>query len=43
VSASIVGIILSVFSVLCAAVIYWGGFAEQKRGNDDSAAALTKH
>jgi hypothetical protein len=42
VSASTVGIILSVVSLVLAAIIFWGGFAEQKRGNDDSAAALTK-
>jgi hypothetical protein len=43
VSASVIGIILSVFSLAFAGLIYWGGFVEQKRGNDDSAAALTKN
>jgi hypothetical protein len=38
-----IGIILSVISLGIMAIIIWGAFAEQKRGNADSAAALTKH
>jgi cbb3-type cytochrome oxidase subunit 3 len=43
VSASTVGIILSVFSLAVAAAIIWGAFAEEKRGNADSASALNKN
>jgi hypothetical protein len=42
VSAQAVGIALSIFSLAFAAFIGWGAFFEQKRGNDDSAAALAK-
>jgi hypothetical protein len=31
VSAQTVGILLGIFSGIAAAVIYWGGFAEEKR------------
>jgi hypothetical protein len=42
VTASTVGIILAIFSVLCAAGIYWGGFQEEKRASRESAGAPRK-
>lgn len=42
VSAQTIGIILSIFSVLVSAGIYWGGFVEEKRAAADAEAALTK-
>jgi hypothetical protein len=42
VSASVIGIILSIASAVFAGFIFWGGFHEQNRGNVDSAAALNK-
>jgi hypothetical protein len=35
VSAQVVGIILSAFSIVMAVVIYMGGFSEEKRANVD--------
>ncbi len=35
VSAQVVGIILSLFSIVMAVVIYVGGFSEEKRANVD--------
>jgi hypothetical protein len=35
VSAQVVGIILSAFSIVMAIVIYVGGFSEEKRANVD--------
>jgi hypothetical protein len=35
VSAQVIGIILSVFSILMGIVIYVGGFSEEKRANVD--------
>jgi len=40
VSASTVGIILSIFSVAVSALIYWGGFQEEKRSIADSKSSL---
>jgi len=37
VSAEVAGILLGIFSVIMSVVIYWGGFAEQKRANADYA------
>jgi hypothetical protein len=42
VSAQTVGIILSIFSVLCSALIYWGGFKEEQRATADTEAARPK-
>jgi hypothetical protein len=33
VSAQTAGILLGIFSGIAAAIIYWGGFAEEKRAN----------
>jgi len=33
VSAQIAGILLGIFSLLMSALIFWGGFLEEKRAN----------
>ncbi len=38
-SAQVVGIILSVFAIVMAVVIYVGGFSEEKRANVDYSKA----
>jgi hypothetical protein len=42
VSAQTVGIILGIFSGIAAAVIYWGGFAEEKRASAMDQARISK-
>jgi hypothetical protein len=37
-----VGILLGVFSAIAAAVIYWGGFAEEKRANGLDQTRISK-
>ena len=37
-SAQMAGILLSVFSVLMSAFIFWGGFVEQNRSNREYRA-----
>jgi hypothetical protein len=42
VSAQVAGILLGVFAVIMSIVIYLGGFAEQKRANEDYAKAAPR-
>jgi hypothetical protein len=42
VSAQTAGILLGIFSGIAAAVIYWGGFAEEKRATALDQARLSK-
>jgi hypothetical protein len=42
VSAQTVGILLGIFSGIAAAVIYWGGFAEEKRANALDQTRISK-
>jgi hypothetical protein len=35
VSASVIGIILSIFAILVSVLIYWGGFKEEQRAISD--------
>jgi len=42
VSAQVVGILCGIFSIIAAAVIYWGGFAEQARASQQYAERLER-
>jgi hypothetical protein len=43
VSAEVAGILLGIFSAIMSVVIYWGGFAEQKRANAEYAELPPKN
>jgi hypothetical protein len=42
VSPQVVGILLGVFSAVAAAIIYWGGFVEEKRANALDETRISK-
>jgi hypothetical protein len=43
VSVEVIGVLLGVFAAIMSVVIYWGGFAEQKRANADYLKATPKN